>query len=666
MRIPYLGIVISFVLFASCHRGDVIDDALARKLDKAADTLYLGGQRQEAVRFMDSVHAKWPEKLLLTYFTYARRVQYQIEVNNFDNALQLNDSCILLIEEGKAQQKYAREYIHSLLERGNILSIAKKYDSAYKAYTDGYAFVLKAGDNCARYEFDYHIGMALYGMNNRVKAREFFQQSFAEACNCAGSDKPWYRMQELLGNIALCYKGAPEQMLYYDSCISFINHNKDKFLTREMVADALSTAYRNKGTGLLALNRIPEARESWMKGIDVYMQLDSNKYRNRTLDEQLALAITLYYVDDTEGVKRMWRQLKPVADTVTEGDIKQGWLRLNFMYHEIVEDYKTAYYGMGDLLNFMDSVRYLNNDSSRKDLMQDLRNQEQAYKIQLLTKEKQLQKTYLWVAILLSGVAIVVVIMVYRNYKKTQRVNEIIGRQKAALEASNVEKDGLIREKDGILNVVAHDLRNPIGSISFIADMMLMEDGSALGTAEAFGMIKSASIGSLQLVDELLEVARNDKSTLKKAPTDMSGLVKDSVAALKYKADEKEQQLVYQADEQVGTLAVDKEKMARVINNLMTNAIKFSPKGGRIEVMTAKHDNGVVIKVADNGIGIPADKLPGLFRMFTNVRRKGTANEESFGLGLAICKQIVDAHGGTLSVDSTEGQGSTFVITLPV
>ena len=123
---------------------------------------------------------------------------------------------------------------------------------------------------------------------------------------------------------------------------------------------------------------------------------------------------------------------------------------------------------------------------------------------------------------------------------------------------------------------------------------------------------------------------------------------------------------MYQADEQVGTLAVDKEKMARVINNLMTNAIKFSPKGGRIEVMTAKHDNGVVIKVADNGIGIPADKLPGLFRMFTNVRRKGTANEESFGLGLAICKQIVDAHGGTLSVDSTEGQGSTFVITLPV
>ncbi len=658
MRIPYLCIVISFVLFASCHRGDVIDDALARKLDKVADTLYLGGQRQEAVRFMDSVHAKWPEKLLLTYFTYARRVQYQTEVSNFDNALQLNDSCILLMEEGKAQQKYAREYIHSLLERGNILSIAKKYDSAYKAYTDGYAFVLKAGDNCARHEFDYHIGMALYGMNNRVKARELFKQSFAEACNCEGSDKPWYRMQELLGNIALCYKGAPEQMLYYDSCISFINHNKDKFLTSEMVADALSTAYRNKGTGLVALNRIPEAREAWMKGIDVYMQLDSNKYRNRTLDEQLALAITLYYVDDTEGVKRMWRQLKPIADTVTEGDIKQGWLRLNFMYHEIVEDYKTAYYGMGDLLNFMDSVRYMNNDSSRKDLVQDLQNKEQAYNIQLLTKEKQLQRTYLWVAILLSGVAIVVVIMVYRNYKKTQRANETISRQKEALEQSN-------REKDGILNVVAHDLRNPIGSISFIADMMLMEDGSAMETGEAFGMIKSASTGSLQLVDELLEVARNDKSTLKKAPTDISALVRESIAALKYKADEKEQQVEYKADEQAGTLTIDKEKMARVISNLVTNAIKFSPKGGKTEVTAEQRSGVVVIKVADNGIGIPADKIPGLFQMFTNARRKGTANEESFGLGLAICKQIVEAHGGTLSVESTEGQGSTFIIELP-
>ncbi len=665
MRHTILSIVFLLLLLSSCNRGPVLNDDDARRYNKISDSLYVAGHRQEAVKFIDSVCGRSQGSVLARYFVYSRKEQFELEKKNYAQAILYDDSMRALIEQNNLQQKYTREYVHALLEKGLIFSNNGKYDSAYNEYMNGYKLVLKSGDQCMRHEFDYYLGMVAYKQDNRAQAREFFKKSFAEACDCESGEKPWYRMQELLDNIGLCYKADSGGREYFDSCISFIHHNEDKFPSREMVASALSTCYKNKGMRIMAARHFAEAKENLTRSFEVYQLLDSVKYRDVILKSKLAYGMALYFADDTAGVVALHNQLLPQADTVQSSDIRELWLQFNYMYHEMRLDFKQAYIALTDFEEYRSTHHNYFKDNSTKDITQDMANLEQNYKIQLLTKEQQIQRISLWVAIVLSCLAGVIIALIYRNYKRTRKANEIIGRQKAALEASNVEKDGLIREKDGILNVVAHDLRNPIGSISFIADMMLMEDGTAMEPDEAFGMIKSASIGSLQLVDELLEVARNDKSTLKKVPTDVSGLVQDSVAALKYKADEKEQQLVYQADEQAGTLTIDKEKMARVINNLVTNAIKFSPKGGRIEVMTAKHDNGVVIKVADNGIGIPADKLPGLFQMFTNARRKGTANEESFGLGLAICKQIVDAHGGTLSVDSTEGQGSTFVITLP-
>ena len=104
--------------------------------------------------------------------------------------------------------------------------------------------------------------------------------------------------------------------------------------------------------------------------------------------------------------------------------------------------------------------------------------------------------------------------------------------------------------------------------------------------------------------------------------------------------------------------------MIRVINNLLGNALKFSREGGVINLVLTESKSSVKLEVSDTGIGIPENLIPQLFEMFTPSKRPGTAGEKSFGLGLAICKQIVEAHGGKIWVKSEVGKGSSFYVEL--
>jgi two-component system sensor histidine kinase VicK len=112
-------------------------------------------------------------------------------------------------------------------------------------------------------------------------------------------------------------------------------------------------------------------------------------------------------------------------------------------------------------------------------------------------------------------------------------------------------------------------------------------------------------------------------------------------------------------------LNISQEKIWRVISNLISNAIKFSPNNADIKVKVANGNNEVKISVSDNGIGIPDNIKNDVFNTFTNAKRTGTAGEKSFGLGLSICRQIIENHNGKIWFESNAGKGTTFYISLP-
>lgn len=234
-----------------------------------------------------------------------------------------------------------------------------------------------------------------------------------------------------------------------------------------------------------------------------------------------------------------------------------------------------------------------------------------------------------------------------------------------ALEISNRELILAKEEKDKILNTVAHDLRSPMNNISGLCNLMLMDSQFTPEQKQMILLIQQASDNSLGLISELLNtnVAGNNGGELKKV--DLNTLITQSVALLKVAADEKN--IAIHTAYEKGELLVwiDKKRVERVIDNLVNNAVKFSGPGSGIYIETIREEKEALILIRDEGIGIPAENQGSIFSAGTG-GRKGTAGEASYGLGLAICKQIIEEHKGSITLESQVGRGTCFFVRIPL
>jgi len=216
-------------------------------------------------------------------------------------------------------------------------------------------------------------------------------------------------------------------------------------------------------------------------------------------------------------------------------------------------------------------------------------------------------------------------------------------------------------DNNRMMKIAAHDLRSPISGMMSVASLMMQEPHVLEKDRTLLQMIKTAGENSLSLVSDLLQVNTQVKEQ-EKEPVDLQDLLLYCIGLLKHKAESKKQKIELKATPV--TLRLSNEKMWRVINNLIGNAIKFSPPGGLITISLEQYSQHVLITIKDRGIGIPEDLKEKIFDIFTDARRRGTGGEESFGLGLAVSKQIVEAHGGKIWFESEPGQGTTFFVSL--
>jgi two-component system sensor histidine kinase VicK len=217
--------------------------------------------------------------------------------------------------------------------------------------------------------------------------------------------------------------------------------------------------------------------------------------------------------------------------------------------------------------------------------------------------------------------------------------------------------------KGQLLGTVAHDLRNPIAAIESVAMLMEMDEIDA-ETRENLDLIRTSCNKARSIIEELLESARNENITVfTTEKTELNNLLKNLIENWKVQQNVENLELVsavYPAYAEINL-----EKFHRVTDNLIGNALKFSRPGTKVRLFLYKKDGDVIIEVKDEGIGIPAAKLPIIFDPFTKAGRPGLNGEQSTGLGLSIVKQIVEKHNGKIEVESEEGKGSTFRIMLP-
>jgi signal transduction histidine kinase len=244
-----------------------------------------------------------------------------------------------------------------------------------------------------------------------------------------------------------------------------------------------------------------------------------------------------------------------------------------------------------------------------------------------------------------------------------------LARQKrdALVTAALNEKLKLLNlDKDRYLGIAAHDLRNPLSSVRGLAELMLQMPLPPEQQKEFLETIHRTSDEMLGLVNDLLDVAviESGKLELRLAEQDVARLLERRVRHLEPHARGK--QITLDVDAPGAPRArVDPARFGQVIDNLVSNAVKFSPPSTTVRVALQQRDGRLVFSVQDQGPGIPEADRKLLFRSFQKLSAQPTGGEKSTGLGLAIVKRIVDAHGGTIEVDSEPGRGTRFTVSVP-
>jgi two-component system, OmpR family, sensor kinase len=247
--------------------------------------------------------------------------------------------------------------------------------------------------------------------------------------------------------------------------------------------------------------------------------------------------------------------------------------------------------------------------------------------------------------------------------------NELINLQRE-LSKKNAELARLNELKNQFLGMAAHDIRNPLGIIMSFADFLEEETEGILSSEHRnfLNIINTTAEFLLKMIEDLLDISKieSGKLSLNLKPTDFIELTEKNVKLNNTLASKKDIAIKLSFNEKPVMLLIDKQKIEQVLNNLLTNALKFSYQGSEVKMNIVKKENTVLTEVVDSGVGIKASQIETIFQPFNKASSQGTAGEKSTGLGLTIVKKIVEGHGGKISVESEEGKGSRFYFSLPL
>jgi PAS domain S-box-containing protein len=244
--------------------------------------------------------------------------------------------------------------------------------------------------------------------------------------------------------------------------------------------------------------------------------------------------------------------------------------------------------------------------------------------------------------------------------------NDLAGYLMIAADLS--ERHAIRKMKDEFVSVVSHELRTPLTSIKGALGLLAGGVTGALPPkAGEMAKIAQSNVERLsRLVDDILDLQRieSGRITMDKRPCDIADLMKESAESVHLVAEGEGVTIVISHCQ--ASIRADRERMAQAFVNLLGNAIKFSPRGGRIEFAAERTAGSVLFRIKDEGRGIPREKLETIFERFVQVDASDAREKGGTGLGLAICRSIVEQHGGRVWAESELGRGSTFYVQLPL
>ncbi len=682
-KIPFnvtIWLSVFFAVLMSCSTNqDKHSNAVIDSLVFATDWGYSDDESKKEKSLKKLQHALDTDKSLSQksrYSIYNGIYFYHFFKGNFEKALFYADSMLYAIEATNNKKKYIKELAAAYYCKGDVLFRLGAYEQAYKNYFLAKKLQPIIVDKCANSSYSYRIAMILFRQSKYKEATHYFRECLQEVSTCKQGFTEVFKQQELLNNIALCYSRQAKldsALIFYNKSMDFVNANDTLSGKSSYFMIARGVLYGNMGGEFLKQKKYKQAESLLKKSIAINGRQGFDSVD--VITAKIKLINTYLETSQTDSAYKYLKSLERSNQNMEVLNNVQAYHLLYSKYLNEIGNSKDAFTHLQRYTTLTDSVQKQLDKLKSTNIDERFRNLSNENEIDALKREAEIQQRYLYITMVFIFMAVVIVALIYSYWRRSKKnvtllteLNNEVSLQKDKLEEAFTKLGISDKEKDTILRAVAHDLRNPIVGISSLTKLMILEDEQGVNT-DKLTLIDGACNNALTLIDDIIEAAENKEEVDfdgKKTQADVIEIVKNAIALSSYRADEKQQKITFEAPIAKLEAHIYAQKVARVISNLINNAIKFSETGQAIKVTVEKLSETVLFKIADNGIGIPDQYGNDIFQLFTSSKRFGTKGEKSYGLGLSICKQIVSAHGGEIWYESNPAGGTIFCFTLPL
>lgn len=663
----------------SCNNDNLSVDtpsSLLAQIRKTAESMYRSGNKEAAIKYVDSAYNTNTVGNIDRFDYYQFKYDAYYGLGKIDSVGIYADSMLALIDNADWEQDVYKTYsIRANYAKADWLYNTRKYKDAYKHYFIAKQQAYTSGDSCLMGYYSHKLAQVFYSSAQYKEAIKNFNDSrnFLSTCNDFGS---FYRTQEIYDNIGLCFAKIGEHdsaLAFYNKAINYLNDGYKLY-----AADQQLLLDKAKGVILGNMGSAYQELGNWEQAHKLYEQsIAINNVPEYDMTDALYTRIKLadLYIN-----KQMLNKAKAELDTaaiisaqLNRVEPKLRWYKVMSKYYNALNDNREAVIYLTKYINLKDTIDQRNNSLEHIELESKVTNMEREAKINELKKTDASTTKLLALAIVVAFLAAVVSFLLYRNwrissrnYNELKQLNIRINDQKEQLKRVLKDLNNAANEKDRILKAVSHDMRSPVNASLALAELISNDKEHLTAEQQDYLLLlKDSCNNALGLTKDLLEIATLSSEKIEKELVDVKGLIGSTTGLLKFKAAEKNQEIELNLTEEAVLAVLNKEKIMRVVTNLITNAIKFSPTDSIISVKLMKVTGGLQLSVKDNGIGIPDELKSKIFDLFTEAKRFGTAGEQPFGLGLSISKQIVEVHGGTIWFESVAQQGTTFYVSIP-
>jgi signal transduction histidine kinase len=681
LKFNYLivALLIFFFNLSSCNKS-IDTNSKSFKMMGVIDTAnsFLRSQEyKNAITYIDLFYNKESDLSLIDlYQKYNFKSGFYLNYERNISKAKLNvDSNLLLLKNAK--QKFPNEYVNALFNKGDLNFAERKYDEGLEAYFNGLKFAQEHLTLCEQSDFTSRLAFVKYKQEDFQKVIVLLKKSNQQVLQCNNSSDfyiSFVRPQSNYNTIALCFErlgNLDSSVYYYKKALNFIKDNKKKYpQKKQFVKIAEGVIYGNLGGTYYNQKKYNEAEYYLMLSMKI------NTQPGYDLEDAKTARAKLAYVFIDQNKINEFKQLLPQI----QADVKENSNRLYDASKLDLFNIKRRYFGriknIDSNLKYIESYYLLKDSISR--YKEELRKinfdtefkiNDQQHRLDVLKKNSEIKNAYLIGIVAFLILLAVVLRLVWGNLNRSKKyvlelksLNNKIADHNVQIQYALESLEQSQLDNDKLKKVVAHDLRNPIGGIVMAASFLKAK--SDIKSEKMLDLIEKSGNSALILINDLLS-AQYAADEMEMEEIDFYGILSYCADLLRLRAARKDQGIQLRASHV--KIALNKHKIIRVFNNLIDNAIKFSPSGAIVSISSKVDKEWLITSIEDFGEGVPDDLGDKIFDMYTSAKKIGTIGEKTFGMGLSISKRIVEAHGGQISYKNKPNKsGAIFIVQLPL